>query len=481
MNTSNPAYPIYTIYWNAPATFPNFICFTKKLHLPMITILILVLMSCAGQVADRLEEERIKPYEKNQKYWQYKGEPVMLLGANKTDSPFLLPDQEAYYDELASLGGNYTRYNVKQRLVQDLMPLLPHKKLPDGTYDLNQWDEGYWDRFEQGLILTRDRDIIVQLELWDRFDVGCETHYMSSSWKPSNNINYTETQSGMPDEWGGCDRVVHKHPFYSSIPSLDNNQLILNLQHDFADKVLSISLKYDHVLYVITNETTLDPGWSDYWARYIRDKAKAMKKNVEVSEMPWTIADNFPFDWQQPELGDPDKWIDHVIDHTGLYSFCAFQFQPILKSRQDHYDRIAEVYDRVMQSSVGPRPINAVKIFAREKIIVGESEPNAQTRFWRPLLAGWAAVSLHRAHPGTGYLGFGEAGKKTIFLLPVNFAMPLLHGNVLHDRICCKTGNPMKLIFWQILVKHTVFIFQLPALLTWTCMGISVRLLPFGG
>jgi hypothetical protein len=96
---------------------------------------------------------------------------------------------------------------------------------------------------------------------------------------------------------------------------MENNQMVISLQKRFADKVLSIALNFDHVLYVITNETTLSSGWSVFWAQYIKEKAKALNKKVEISEMPWTIASNFPFNWQQPELGDPNKWINHVIDN----------------------------------------------------------------------------------------------------------------------------------------------------------------------
>jgi len=38
------------------------------------------------------ERERIQVYEKNPRYWQYKGQPVLLLGGGKTDHIFLLDD-----------------------------------------------------------------------------------------------------------------------------------------------------------------------------------------------------------------------------------------------------------------------------------------------------------------------------------------------------------------------------------------------------
>ncbi len=338
----------------------------------------------------------------------------MLLGANKTDSPYLLADQERYYDELAALGGNYTRYVVKQRLDPGLVQRFPYKKRPDGRYDLNEWDEDYWTRFEQGLLMTQKRNIVVQVELWDRFDIGSETYYHASPWKPDNTSTYSEHDSGLPNEWTGGDQAVHRHPFFASVPNLANNRLLLDLQTKHADKVLSISLKFDHVLYVVTNESTLDPEWSRFWARHILQRAATANTKVEVSEMPWTIASRFPFPWQQTALVDPNKWINHVAETPELYSFCAFQFQPIVSSGQDHYDRLREIHARVGTSGIAPRPVNAVKVFARERIIGGKREPNAQTRFWRPMMAGWAALSLHREHPNSGYLGFSEPGQRNL-------------------------------------------------------------------
>ncbi|AHM61169.1 hypothetical protein D770_14575 [Flammeovirgaceae bacterium 311] len=386
--------------------YPIFLKYKQAVY----TVLVLSMIGLGME----LNAQDIIPYTKNPRYWQYKGKPVMLLGANKTDSPYLLPNQEAYYDSLASKGGNYTRYVVKQRLVPDLVQIFPFQKGADGMYDLNQWNEEYWERFEQGIKLTAARNIVLQLELWDRFDIGSEHSYKVSTWRPENNINYTEQESGLPNQWKGDDAVIHKHPFFAAVPALDNNKFLLQLQQKYADKVLSIALKYDHILYVVTNESTLNPEWSKYWATYIREKADAMKKKVQISEMPWTIADRFPFDWQHTALGDPDKWINHVIEHPELYSFSAFQFQPIMSSRQDHYDRLTEIYKRVQTSAGGPRPVNAVKVFASERIFGGANDANRQARFWRPLMAGWAAVSLHRQHPNSPYLGFSDKGQRNL-------------------------------------------------------------------
>lgn len=53
----------------------------------------------------------------------------------------------------------------------DATRIQPYAKNPFyWRYDLNQWNQEYWDRFEKLLRLCRERDIIVQIELWDPWD-----------------------------------------------------------------------------------------------------------------------------------------------------------------------------------------------------------------------------------------------------------------------------------------------------------------------
>ena len=110
---------------------------------------------------------RIKPYAKNPRYWQYKGQPVLLLGGSKTDHIFLLDDLKTHLDEMQAVGANYVRNTMSQREGKDLKP---HKLLPDGKFDLDQWNQEYWKRFQNMLKWTAEREIIVQIEVWDRFD-----------------------------------------------------------------------------------------------------------------------------------------------------------------------------------------------------------------------------------------------------------------------------------------------------------------------
>lgn len=85
---------------------------------------------------------RIRPYEHNPRYWQYKSQPVLLLGGSKDDSLFQIPDLKEHLDELAEAGGNFVRNTMSDR--QDHgFEAYPYRRLETGKYDLDQWNDDY--------------------------------------------------------------------------------------------------------------------------------------------------------------------------------------------------------------------------------------------------------------------------------------------------------------------------------------------------
>ena len=67
--------------------------------------------------------------DRNPRYWQYKGQPVLLLGGSKTDHIFLADGLKEHLDEIAAVGANYVRNTMSQREGVDLKP---HRRLPGG-------------------------------------------------------------------------------------------------------------------------------------------------------------------------------------------------------------------------------------------------------------------------------------------------------------------------------------------------------------
>lgn len=165
-----------------------------------------VLLGQSVRAADA--DQHIRPYEKNPRYWQYRGEPVLLLGGSREDNLFNHPEGLAeHLDTLAACGGNYIRNTMSSRNPGNPWAF---RKLDNGLYDLNQWNDEYWTRLETLLRLCRERDIIVQIEVWDPWDyfkteaplgygpgnVGWE----SCPFNPALNVNYTAAESGLAEQ-----------------------------------------------------------------------------------------------------------------------------------------------------------------------------------------------------------------------------------------------------------------------------------------
>jgi hypothetical protein len=65
------------------------------------------------------ENKTIEPYYKNSFYWQYKGRPVLLLGATDNDNLFQNNNLESHLDSLKDIGGNYIRNTMSDRDLGD--------------------------------------------------------------------------------------------------------------------------------------------------------------------------------------------------------------------------------------------------------------------------------------------------------------------------------------------------------------------------
>jgi CubicO group peptidase (beta-lactamase class C family) len=300
--------------------------------------------------------DRIKPYGKNPRYWQYKGQPVLLLGGSKDDNLFQIPDLEEHLDLLASVGGNYIRNTMSARVIKGF-EVQAFKKLPNGKYDLNQWNDEYWNRFEALLKLTSRREIIIQIEVWDRFDYS--DHRGWNQWhrcpyNPANNINYTPEESGLATAYPKHHPGADKQPFFHTIPKMDDNLVLRKYQEAFVDKMLSHSLPYGNVLYCMNNETSTPPAWGQYWMARIRRRATEAGVKVFVTDM-------FDVGWDL----DTEARFLMAFDTPELYTFLDIsQNNGNPNMVEKHWRNILFAHDRTKNH---PRPINNVKVYGADE------------------------------------------------------------------------------------------------------------------
>jgi hypothetical protein len=349
----------------------------------------------------------IKPYRKNPFYWEYHGEPVLLLGGTDDDNLFQWSGNKLtdHLDLLTSVGGNYVRNSMSDRneggewgpAPEGVELVYAFERVGD-RYDLSRWNDEYWRRLDDFLLQTCNRAIFVQLELWDAFDftdvepteiaTPLPLTWAPHPWNPKNNSNYSSAETGIPEIWHHFPSRQN-HPLLLTVPTLNNVPAVLQYQERFIEKLLDITLPYDHVLYTIQNEVNLPHAWSDYWAAFIHRKARQQGITIQVTDMQ----DNWDLRNSRHQ---------HVLDHPELYTYCDVS-QNSHQSGQLQWDRLQMFRSKIKRS---PRPINSVKMYvqsAREwkernteasaaEAIRGE----APARLWRNIFGGAASSRYHR-------------------------------------------------------------------------------------
>jgi len=375
-------------------------------------ILILIALFVSGEPipAQKLsngsvrEEDRLQPWSENPRYWQYKGKPVMLLGGSKTDHIFLAEGLLEHLNEIRDAGGNYVRNTMSQREGKELKP---HKLLSDGTFDLDKWNNDYWLRFENMLKWTSERDIIVQIEVWDRFDFS-RTIWDTSPWNPGCNKNYTYEETGFSKEYP-LHPASDKQPFFHTVPGMPmyNPKLdrIRSYQEAFVNKMLSYSLKYGHVLYCMNNETSTPASWGQYWIKFIRSKAAEQGVTVFTTDM-----------FDDAHMGKNAVKTPIIFKDPQHYMFADISQVNSRNFGDDHWRELLWLIQQV--NITNPRPCNHTKIYGGgyESFGTGGQEDGVE-RFWRNILAGSASSRFHRPTSGNGLNERAKASIKAARLL----------------------------------------------------------------
>jgi len=383
-------------------------------------------LACVFVFFAAVEAVGIEPWPENPSYWQHDGKPVLLLGASDDDNLFQWPEIVPQLDKMKAAGANYIRNTMSDRRDRG-WEVYAYKQLPDGKYDLEQWNDAYWDRFETMLRETEKRGIFVQIEVWDRFDYAMQ-NWPPHPYNPKNNVNYTGEESGLaaeyPDHPG-----KNRQPFFFTTPKQRNNRVLFKYQRRFVDKMLSHTLEYDHVLYCMDNETSGEAAWGTFWAGYIREEAQKKGKTVCTTEMwdNWNIKD------------DVHK---RSYDHPETYQFLDVS-QNNHNKGQAHWDNFQWVRGYVAEK---PRPINTVKTYGADGGKYGTSRDGLE-RWWRHLIGGAAGVRFHRPDAGLGALEPALAAVRAarkleslVKLWDVTAANELLSGR--EDNECYLAANP---------------------------------------
>lgn len=344
------------------------------------------------------QTQGIEPYANNPNYWQYKGEPVLLIGGSSSDNLF---QNDNFVDELNAIhacGGNYIYCSLSGRDVGDEWPFWRNAR----WYNLNKFNPDYWKKLDDFLRFTAERNIFVQLEVWDFYDFFGA--WGRNPWNPLNN-NVLTTQNSRLKTESFTDIKTAENNFFFSVPRLNNDSILLSYQKNFVDQLLSISLKYSHVLYCVNNKATKGyaPEWGRYWAEYIQNKAKEEGVKAQVCEL---LQDSYL-----------ENKIDLHAQSSKLFSFYEIS-NNLNEVGQNHWEKLKQFRESFKNN---PCPLNNVRIYGGPFGDWTGGPEHGIRRFWQNLIGGVAAIRFHRLPLGLGFNSRALAQIKSAKLLSENY------------------------------------------------------------
>jgi hypothetical protein len=405
----------------------------------------------------------ITPYDGNSFYWKFRNQPCLLLGASAKNNLFQCAttahpcglDLTEHLDHLAEVGGNFLRCSLSVREKGDVQPFIKNKKT--GLYALNSFAAEYFDRLQEFCQETARRGFVVQIEVWDAWDFIAQNHaWEQSPWNPVNNKNFTAEDIGL-DPDSGNSNLLTGHPFFRSVPALDDLQPLRSLQKKFLDRVLNQTLSFDNILYVIGNEADVDVHWVDYWGRYIRKKAAEKDKTVCLTDLSLSAYEGSPSAQRILEASstsakkDAAEKVFSALKNPRLYQFLDISNYN-LESGQEQYATALNLREVLLQQGT-PKPIHCCKIYGAEGAHgepaskLGGSQQDALQRLWRNFFAGVAGLIFHRPPEGLGLSSTAKIHLRAMRRLSEELALyiseprPDLINPVDHTEAYC-FGNP---------------------------------------
>ncbi len=345
---------------------------------------------------------RVTVFPDNPRYLAVDGAPVFLIGATHVHgwTPVSRPHHD-YRRDLSRLESVVDR--VESPHVRGLVRVVPYFPEPgailpwergtDGLYHLDRFNPEWEGRLTEFLDDALARGLVVSLELWEdwsitrgaggAYDPGAEGGWNIHPFNPACNADYgTET---LPSATSLADA-----PFYRTIPSRQNNRLVLELQQLYAARLCVLTAPYPNVIHNISNESRAPLDWSRYWAVYLREKLGPGKL---IGEMPSTNRKDGQGECD-PELNPMTLLVEEAYDYADVsqaVSSHEFGEEPFAQALQAG-QRLAE-YAAAMDDMGKVKPLVVSKDYTN-------FDPDGVPVIWSKFVGGAAAARFHRPMPG---------------------------------------------------------------------------------
>lgn len=355
-------------------------------------------------IADRV---RISP--RHPRYFEFKQKPVFLTGARELE---MLPRVGNYpykqaVKRLAEAGCNHWRIEMylsdsdqegkrKYPIVSTYKSwwhdpatgkqeqLDAYQKNDQGKFDLNLFNEPFWNRFQDFCELCSKKGIVLTVEIWSTYAI-----WATSPFNPKNNINY----SGPLDVGKHGRDADSEFSFVRTVPALGNRPEILKFQKKFAKKVLDCTWQAGNVLYICGNENCWPLEWLEYWADYVHKYGKSKGVRLLYTNIPLQV-------WHRASSGEVEYFFHPVMEYVltrDRFDFADLSQLPGGKYPPSQLPKYETVVDWYKRSTNTPRPITMLKNYiGTNETDVGKKRRDALTYF----MAGAAMSGFHRPWAG---------------------------------------------------------------------------------
>ncbi|MBC8004560.1 MAG: hypothetical protein H7X84_03715 [Verrucomicrobia bacterium] len=243
----------------------------KKLNL-LTSVLITAILFIAPTLLAQVKPISLHP--DNSHYFLYKGKPTVLITSGEHYGAVMNPDFDynVYLKTLEKDGLNLTRtmtgayfeppgaFNIASNTMgpDPQKYLCPWKRASDGIrFDLNQWNEAYFERLKDFIGQAQKHGVIVELALFCPFYE--DTQWVLSPFNIKNNVN----------NLGNIPRT--------DVYTLDKNKGLLDIQEKMVRRIVEELKAFPNLMYEISNEPyfggiTLE--WQEYISKVIADAEK---------------------------------------------------------------------------------------------------------------------------------------------------------------------------------------------------------------
>ena len=284
--------------------------------------IVCTLVICLGSYAVSAQPIRLNPV--NPHYLEYKGKSVIIVSSSEHYGSVINPafNYIKYLNTMQKDSMNYTRVFTGSMYWEiegdfsiannNLAPargtaLAPWKRSDvagnangGNKFDLDQWDEAYFNRFKSLIEEAQKRNIIVEVTLFT--SIYNEKTWSNCPVNPQNNVNNITVSD------------------FKKVHTLENDNL-LTYQEKFVKKIVTELNIYDNVIYEIQNEP-----WSDQ--PVAKNKPNMWQKSTPDNwESRIDIPSEASIDWQShitQLITDTEKTLNKT--HLIAQNYCNFVY-----------------------------------------------------------------------------------------------------------------------------------------------------------